>query len=200
VPTRALPPRQEAGDTLAVAHLRNGQLTASYAPLGPHGCFSGENNTVFLSHFPRFCQYLYSDFAKKQHLAKKQHENGRLEWHPPSSGAQKWCQGLSARYNGAFLGRSGCVSRHLHHLTGKPEIATGNDPQTPHKPEKRTQPYAATSSSIQSINLVNHPFSGGRPPLLGFVCPLVSTALRLFGAFVVLSVSCARLFFPSGAQ
>ena len=70
------------------------------------------------------------------------HENGRLEWHPPSPGPQKWCWGVPVRYSGAFLRRSGCVSRHMHHLTGKPGIATGHDPQTPHKPKKRTLPPA----------------------------------------------------------
>ena len=134
----------------AVAHLRNGQLTpsgpcqgqslASYAPLGPHGWFSGGNNTVSFA-FPSFLLV----FRFRQETAphhRTTHENGRLEWHPPSPGPQKWCWGVPMRYSGAFLRRSGCVSRHMHHLTGKPGIATGHDPQTPHKPEKRTLPPA----------------------------------------------------------
>ena len=139
-----------AGRETAVAHLRNGQLTpsdpcqgqslASYAPLGPHGWFSGGNNTVSFA-FPSFLLV----FRFRQETAphhRTTHENGRLEWHPPSPGPQKWCWGVPMRYSGAFLRRSGCVSRHMHHLTGKPGIATGHDPQTPHKPKKRTLPPA----------------------------------------------------------
>ena len=139
-----------AGRETAVAHLRNGQLTpsdpcqgqslASYAPLGPHGWFSGGNNTVSFA-FPSFLLV----FRFRQETAphhRTTHENGRLEWHPPLPGAQKWCWWVPVRYSGTFLGRSGCVSRHMHHLTGKPSIATGHDPQTPHKPKKRTLPPA----------------------------------------------------------
>ena len=139
-----------AGRETAVAHLRNGQLTpsdpcqgqslASYAPLGPHGWFSGGNNTVSFA-FPSFLPVLRFRQETAPHH-RTTHENGRLEWHPPSPGPQKWCWGVPMRYSGAFLRRSGCVSRHMHHLTGKPGIATGHDPQTPRKPEKRTLPPA----------------------------------------------------------
>ena len=139
-----------AGRETAVAHLRNGQLTpsdpcqgqslASYAPLGPHGWFSGGNNTVSFA-FPSFLPVLRFRQETAPHH-RTTHENGRLEWHPPSPGPQKWCWGVPMRYSGAFLRRSGCVSRHMHHLTGKPGIATGHDPQTPHKPKKRTLPPA----------------------------------------------------------
>ena len=98
--------------------------------------------TPFLSHFPRFCRY--SDSAKKQHLTtappmKTVGWSGTRRRLGRRSGAGGCLCGTDS---GAFLRRSGCVSWHMHHLTGKPGIATGHDPQTPRKPEKRTLPPA----------------------------------------------------------
>jgi hypothetical protein len=170
----------------AVANLRNGQLTpsgpchgqslASYAPLGPHGWFSGGNNTVSFA-FPSFLLV----FRFRQETAphhRTTHENGRLEWHPPSPGPQKWCWGVPMRYSGAFLRRSGCVSRHMYHLTGKPSIATGHDPQTPPQtrethPSPSPMPLPAALYNLPTSSSTRFSaFSGGRPPFLGFGGPL----------------------------